>query len=222
MDDYGDNSWDALKARVTMEKGRLERKAVEIGQLEAELRSCNQTTLESKVASVAAMKDDIDRGLKDYSAILAGLGQAAVSAPQRAQLNMYRATYLELERDLQRGKRKLDDHFVRNRLFGVKSEGSAPVDDEEAGLIRERGHLEQTIGMTDEVIASARANYDALSHQASRFKVLSDKANQLSGMLPDVDTLIGKVGSEKRKESMVLGATFGICIVFILWWEFLA
>eukprot|EP00397_Hematodinium_sp_SG-2012_P058130 GEMP01073292.1.p1 GENE.GEMP01073292.1~~GEMP01073292.1.p1 ORF type:complete len:223 (+),score=44.19 GEMP01073292.1:72-740(+) len=222
MDDFGDySSWESLKAKAIVEKGKLDRQAMNIGQLDAELRTCDQATLESKVSTVAALKSDIDEGLIEFSAVVDRLARVANSTAQRAQLNMYRTTFLDLQRDLHRAKAKLDDHFVRGRLFGNPAAGAA-ASDEEQGLLRERGHLDQTIGMTDEVISAAQANFNMLRDQGKRFEGMSGKVGQLTSMLPDVDGLIGKVGSEKRKESMVLGATIGVCIVFILWWKLLA
>jgi len=208
-------------SRAITERTMLEKKVSEIDQLETELHRCDQAQLEGKIADVATLKDGIDRGLIDFNAVIEELSRVANTAEQRAKLKRYKTTQRDLRHQLLSAKRKLDENFTRNRLFGGRG-GTAHVDGEEQALMREREDLNQSIGMTDEVIAAARANFEALSEDTKRFQGMSTKVNQLASVLPDVDSLIGKVGTEKRKERLVLGATFGICLVFLLWWQFLA
>jgi len=222
MDGDFENTWDALKARANTIKAQLEAKAGEAVTLDNQLKNSDHATLETKVPEVAEMKMDIDRGLKDLNLITEQLSRSAITAAQKSQKDRYRTIYLELAKECRRIKLSLDDHFARKQLFGQGKKGHRDGDEVESGLLGEGAAIGRTVQMTEEVIASARSNRDMLRSQRERFEAWGGKLGGITNMLPDVNKLIGKIGTKKRQENIVLGATVGVCIVFTIWWKFLS
>jgi len=215
-----ENTWDMLKSRANTIKAQLEGKINEGNMLDNELKHMDVQMLEEKVPEVAECKREIEKGVKDLNNVVEQIQRSAVSAPQRSQSTRFKTISQELSKESVRVRKALDDHFARKQLFG-KSQIADP-NEVENGLLRERSMLDQTLNMTDDVIAQAAANAAAIKGQNKTFESWGGKLGGIQEMLPDIDTLVGKIGTKKRQESMVLGATIGVCVVFTIWYKFLA
>lgn len=88
-----------------------------------------------------------------------------------------------------------------------------------SGLLRERQNLENSHFMIDEALEQATANREAIGRHNEMFQDMRSKMTRINAMFPNMDTLIGKIGTRKRFENLVLLATTALCILVILWYK---
>ena len=52
------------------------------------------------------------------------------------------------------------------------------------------------------------------------FKAMRTKLNDIANRFPLINSLVQKINLKKRKDSVILGAVIGVCLLFMLWWVF--
>lgn len=226
IDSIGD-SWESLKARCKSLKSGLDRNMQELGRLNGTLSSSlpgapdRLAVLDGQITVVAGLKDDIERGLGDFSEASDALVRVAAPGPQAAQAARFQETHQELTRDFRRVAQSIDHLYQHARLLprGGKSKGDA--DDAEAGLLKEHSALDATLSMTDDVTANAAAVRDMLTNQRTALGGVAGKVGGMSSKFPGIDQLIGKISDRKTKEQLVLAFTVACCCCFTIWYKFL-
>eukprot|EP00392_Amoebophrya_sp_AT5.2_P013718 g13847.t1 len=128
-----------------------------------------------------------------------------------------------LQRHLEGRMEELRRMSSRNSQQGTEA-GSArsefndsPLVKNGSGLLRERQNLENSHFMIDEALEQATANREAIGRHNEMFQDMRSKMTRINAMFPNMDTLIGKIGTRKRFENLVLLATTALCILVILW-----
>ena len=79
--------------------------------------------------------------------------------------------------------------------------------------------MDATNNILEDVIANARENHDALQTQTRQLGGMRGKMGRLAGLIPNIDQLVGRIGSRQRFESLVLAGTTAFCIAFITFYK---
>ena len=51
-------------------------------------------------------------------------------------------------------------------------------------------------------------------------QAMRTKLNDIANRFPLINSLVQKINLKKRKDSVILGAVIGFCLLFMLWWVF--
>mmetsp|Transcript_29124 Transcript_29124/g.70648 ORF Transcript_29124/g.70648 Transcript_29124/m.70648 type:complete len:226 (+) Transcript_29124:1-678(+) len=221
------DNWDALKSEAKVVNGRLESHLAELSKVNAAFSSSDSSTvgqarlelLDSKIAVVADLRPTIEAQLSELTSLCAQLGRAATTASQRAQVTRYNAMREDLQREYKRTSENIDYHYQHARLVGKPRTSARELNSDEENLLRESKNVASSISMIDEVIGSASASRDLLSRQRTTLQGVNSKVGALTNLLPNVDELIGKIGSRKRFENVVLAITVAFCVSFCVVWK---
>jgi Golgi SNAP receptor complex protein 1 len=74
--------------------------------------------------------------------------------------------------------------------------------------------------LLDEQISIAIETRETLVNQRVAFKAIQTKLNDLSNRFPVINSLVQKINMRKKRDSIIIGAVVGLCLVFILWFAF--
>jgi hypothetical protein len=96
-----------------------------------------------------------------------------------------------------------------------------PNADEQKHLLRERGMVEDSLNQMDNLIGSISATRQQFGDQTDRLRGFTGVMGKVNAMFPGMDNLIGKIGTRKRMESLVLMATVAVCITVIIFVKFI-
>jgi len=221
-------SWDAQRAKAKGLKAQLDTKMLELGRLAGRMDKATASSSEATpasaapvVAEVATLRDEIQLCLTELKDSSESLSRLAASGSQTAQATRFNESHQELTRDFKRVVQSIDQQLKHARLLpGRGARKDASRDDEEAGLMRERGSLDATLSMTDEVLASAQATHDRLVSQRGMLGAVSGKVGMLASKFPALNTLINGIHDKKKREQMVLSFTVACCTIFTCWYKF--
>mmetsp|Transcript_69175 Transcript_69175/g.123147 ORF Transcript_69175/g.123147 Transcript_69175/m.123147 type:complete len:233 (+) Transcript_69175:74-772(+) len=221
-------SWEQSKSKATSLKAQLDTKLLELSRLAGRLNSAASSASGSASAGIdggffaqaTTLREEVERDLRELADVTELLGRSAAPGQQAAQASRLRETYQELMRDFKLAAQNMDQQKHHASLLSKrKDNGSSAFGDEEAGLIRERGALDTTLSMTDEVLAQATATRDNLSAQRATLGNVSGKVGTVASRLPTIDGLIKNISDKKTKEQVVLSLTVAGCCFFTLWYK---
>ncbi|KAH8358889.1 hypothetical protein KR093_003203, partial [Drosophila rubida] len=108
------------------------------------------------------------------------------------------------------------------RCSGLASSGSPSI----SGLSRremymkESGHLNSASNMVNDQINIAIETRENLHAQRQAFKRLQTRFNDISNRFPLISSLIQRINIKKRRDSLILGAVIGFCVILLLLYAF--
>lgn len=184
------------------------------GRLEELRKMCAKDSRAYEVATETCLKD-----------LAAAIDRLTWAHDNRTATNVRLTRCREQLRDCQiefkrLAKERSASHEL-TQLVGNAQSRSAYAKSEEEGLLRERSQVELTNQNLDDLLAHIGDTHVAIERQNQRFVEMRSRMSYIRGMLPDVNVLIGKIGTRKRFESIVLTATTGFCVFVILWYKLL-
>ncbi|XP_023330017.1 Golgi SNAP receptor complex member 1 [Eurytemora carolleeae] len=87
-------------------------------------------------------------------------------------------------------------------------------------LLRESEHTRNSERLIDEQINIALETRENLVFQRETIKAFQKKLNDLTNKFPVINSLVNRITLRKRRDTIILGAVVGFCLVFFIWWIF--
>ncbi|XP_034114532.1 Golgi SNAP receptor complex member 1 [Drosophila nasuta] len=86
--------------------------------------------------------------------------------------------------------------------------------------MKESGHLHSASNMVNDQINIAIETRENLHAQRQAFKRLQTRFNDISNRFPLINSLIQRINIKKRRDSLILGAVIGFCVILLLLYAF--
>ncbi|KAH8242720.1 hypothetical protein KR032_001370, partial [Drosophila birchii] len=86
--------------------------------------------------------------------------------------------------------------------------------------LKESGHLNSASHLVNDQINIAIETRDHLHAQRQAFKRLQTRFNDISNRFPLISSLIQRINIKKRRDSLILGAVIGFCVILLLLYAF--
>eukprot|EP00927_Polykrikos_kofoidii_P006292 TRINITY_DN12556_c0_g1_i1.p1 TRINITY_DN12556_c0_g1~~TRINITY_DN12556_c0_g1_i1.p1 ORF type:complete len:233 (-),score=60.75 TRINITY_DN12556_c0_g1_i1:41-739(-) len=232
MMDCEPQSWESLKARAKSLKAELDAKMQELGRLHKRLGNAGArgststqdrlTTLDGQIQLVVGLREEIEHGLGELADASEALSRVASPGAQAAQASRLRETQQELVRDFKRVAQSIDHQYQHARLL-PKSRGGlvSGMDEQDESLMRERGSLNSSVSMADDIIGQALETRNMLAGQRRILTNANSKVGSIQSMFPGVDKLIDKISDRQTKERLILSFTVACCCCFTVWYKFM-
>jgi len=101
---------------------------------------------------------------------------------------------------------------VRNDIDAYKAAQSSAAD----SLLAERGRIDSSHRMTDDILEQAYETRAEFSRQRSTLGTINTRMGQVLGSFPGINNLVSMISSRRRRDSLILGCVIGICIIVLL------
>ncbi|KAF4677602.1 hypothetical protein FOL47_000557 [Perkinsus chesapeaki] len=175
----------------------------------------------SKTQVIANLEASTSDNLDDLGSAVKDMTSFAKSAAQRAQVQRDQGILLDLRRQYDRLCNRIDTETKRAKLMG-QAEGtekeSAGENDDERNLLRERNGIESSIRELDDMYSSAAATHRKMRQQNSVLSKVKGKLGIIdTSHMPGINGLVKRIGNQKMKNKLILGAVVGACICFTIW-----
>lgn len=97
--------------------------------------------------------------------------------------------------------------------------GSTPtnVGDEQEYMRDERSRIDNSHNLADTILTQAYETRDEFMRQRANLTNIQNKVVHAASQIPGLNTLISKVNTRKKRDSLILATLITICILFILW-----
>ncbi|KAI8813266.1 hypothetical protein BJ742DRAFT_672708 [Cladochytrium replicatum] len=84
-------------------------------------------------------------------------------------------------------------------------------------LLTERGRIDNSHKLTDMVLEQAYDTRDALEKQRNTMFGSRVRMGSILGRFPALNNVIGRIGSRKRRETMIMAGVITFCLIVFLW-----
>ncbi|GLA65463.1 hypothetical protein AtubIFM54640_007216 [Aspergillus tubingensis] len=145
------------------------------------------------------------------------------SALKQNNLSRHREVLHDHRRELQRLKSAISESRDRaNLLSNVRSDidayrNSNPGQAEADYMLEERGRIDESHNMIDGVLSQAYAINENFGLQRETLASINRRIVGAANSVPGMNALIGKIGSKRRRDALILGAFIGFCFLMLLW-----
>ncbi|TEB38832.1 V-snare-domain-containing protein [Coprinellus micaceus] len=150
------------------------------------------------------------------------LGELA-GKPELLSTSMLRAIqrHRELHRDSVREFRRTKGNVKNaldqaNLLSGVRNDIDAYKSSAADSLLAERGRIDSSHRMTDDIIDQARETRSEFARQRTSLAGINARIGQVMTTMPGINNLIGMIKARRRRDAIIMGVVIGICIILLL------
>ncbi|KZT42601.1 V-snare-domain-containing protein [Sistotremastrum suecicum HHB10207 ss-3] len=104
----------------------------------------------------------------------------------------------------------------RNLLQNVRHDIDAYNSSSSDMLLSERGRIDSSHQMTDQVLEQAYETRSEFARQRTSLAGINARMSGVLNVLPGVNSLIGMIQSRRRRDALILGCVIGVGIVLLL------
>lgn len=143
------------------------------------------------------------------------------SALKQNNLTRHREVLQDHRRELQRLSSAIAESRDRaNLLSNVRSDidayrASNPGAEEAEYMLQERGRIDESHNMMDGVLSQAYAINENFGLQRETLASINRRIVNVANQVPGMNALLGKIGSKKRRDGIILGVFIGVCVLLL-------
>lgn len=86
-------------------------------------------------------------------------------------------------------------------------------------MLEERGRVENSHNMMDGVLSQAYAINENFGLQHETLASINRRVVGAASQVPGMNYLIGKIGTKKRRDAIILGCFIGFCFLMLLFFR---
>jgi Golgi SNAP receptor complex protein 1 len=86
-------------------------------------------------------------------------------------------------------------------------------------MLEERGRLDSSHNMMDRVLSQAYAVNENFGLQRETMASINRRIVGAASQVPGINALMGKIGTKRRRDGIILGVFIGICILLLLYFR---
>lgn len=145
------------------------------------------------------------------------------SAVKQNNLARHREVLSDHRRELARLKSSLNDARNRaNLLSNVRSDIDAyrSANQAEADyMLDERNRIENSHNVADSVLSQAYAVQENFAIQRETLANINRRIVGAASQVPGINSLMGRIGSKKRRDGIILASFIAFCFLMLLWFR---
>lgn len=155
--------------------------------------------------------------LEETNEHLATLDSETLSPSMLRAIQRHRELLQDNSRELKRTKASVQNALDQaNLLSGVRNDIDAYKSSAADSLLAERGGIDSSHRMTDDMLNQAYETRADLARQRSSLSGISTRMTNVLNTMPGINNLVSMIKSRRRRDSIILGVVIGVCIILIL------
>lgn len=155
---------------------------------------------------------------------LAALSHDTENTPSQSMLRAiqrHREVYQDYVRELRRTKANVQHALDQaNLLSGVRNDIDAYKSSAADALLAERGHIDNSHQMTDDILAQAYETRSEFSRQRTTIAGINARMAGVMSSIPGINNLLSMIKTRRRRDSVILGCIIGLCFILLLMYMF--
>ncbi|KAJ3721810.1 snare region anchored in the vesicle membrane C-terminus-domain-containing protein [Lentinula raphanica] len=155
--------------------------------------------------------------LEETNEQLAALDPELLSSSMLRAIQRHRELFQDNSRELKRTKASVQQALDQaNLLSGVRNDIDAYKSSAADSLLAERGRIDSSHRMTDDLLDQAYETRADLARQRSSLSGINTRMNNVLNTMPGINNLVSMIKSRRRRDSIILGVVIGVCVILIL------
>ncbi|KAF8713782.1 Golgi SNAP receptor complex member 1, partial [Rhizoctonia solani] len=221
------STYESLRRQCRTLEALVNDKLTAYSRLAVTLSSGQSGDLEQgSAARWSDMEEEIEglleklRETNDGMADLMSESQVEVTTSMRHSAQMHREMLDDYVRDFGRTKVNVRGTLdranllsnVRSDINAYKAARSSATD----SLLAERGRIDSSHRMTDDILAQAYETRAEFSRQRSSLAGINARMGGVLNSMPGINSLIGMIHSRRRRDGIILGCVIGLCLLALV------
>ncbi|CAL1694539.1 unnamed protein product [Somion occarium] len=173
---------------------------------------------------IEAEVDELLQKLGEINDQLSGLSSDPDQPPSQSMLRAvqrHRDVYQDYVRELRRTKTNVQHALDQaNLLSGVRNDIDAYKSSAADALLSERGHIDNSHQMTDDMLAQAYETRAEFGRQRSTISGINSRMAGVLNSMPGINNLVSMIKSRRRRDSIIIGVIIGLCLILLLTYIF--
>lgn len=147
------------------------------------------------------------------------------SAVKQNNLARHREVLSDHRRELSRINSSINEARNRvNLLSNVRSDinayrSSQPGQAEADYMLDERSRIDNSHSVADSVLSQAYAVQENFGIQRETMANINRRIVGAASQVPGINSLIGRIGTKKRRDGIILGSFIAFCFLMLLWFR---
>lgn len=178
--------------------------------------------VESRLQEVLEQRDGL---VGQLSRLLDSESAHSSSAVKQNNLARHREILSDHRRELARLKSAISEARSRaNLLSNVRSDinayrSSQPGQAEADYMLDERSRIDNSHNVADSVLSQAYAVQENFGIQRETMANINRRIVGAASQVPGINSLIGRIGTKKRRDGIILGTFIAFCFLMLLWFR---
>lgn len=84
-------------------------------------------------------------------------------------------------------------------------------------MLDERRRIDNSHNVADSVLSQAYAVNESFNLQRESLASIQRRITSAAAQVPGINSLIGRIGSKKRRDGIILGSFIAFCVLMLLW-----
>ncbi|KAI0778718.1 V-snare-domain-containing protein [Trametes elegans] len=168
--------------------------------------------------------DELLDKLQEINDELSALSNDTENPPSQSMLRAiqrHREVYLDYARELRRTKGNVKAALDQaNLLSGVRNDIDAYKSLAADSLLAERGHIDSSHRMTDDMLAQAYETRAEFGRQRTTISGINSRMQGVLGSMPGINNLLSMIKTRRRRDAVIVGCVIGLCIVLLFMYIF--
>lgn len=166
-----------------------------------------QDTLDQRDEKIAALNRSLDSDNQQSATKLHQLQR------HREILSDHKGEYKRIKQTIQNERNRtnlltnvrsdIDEHRQRNQT-------------EEEHMLNERQQIDNSNSMADNLLSQAYETRDDFIRQRANLSNIQRRMLQTAGHIPGLNTIIAKVNTRKKRDSVIIASLITLCILFLV------
>jgi len=164
--------------------------------------------------------DELLSKLGEINDQLAGLANDPDAPPSQSMLRAiqrHRDVHEDNAKELRRTKTSVQHALDQvNLLSGVRNDIDAHKSSAADSLLAERGRIDSSHRMTDDILEQAYETRAEFSRQRGTIAGINARMVGVINTMPGINNLLSMIKSRRRRDSIIVGCLIGLCFILLL------
>ncbi|KAF4573259.1 hypothetical protein EYR36_007770 [Pleurotus pulmonarius] len=145
---------------------------------------------------------------------LSNNAEAPLSQSMMRAIQRHRDVFQDQSREFRRTKTNVQHALDQaNLLSGVRNDIDAYKSSAADALLAERGRIDSSHQMTDDMIQQAYETRAEFSSQRSSLAGINTRMTGVINTMPGINNLLSMIKTRRRRDSIIMGLVIGICLI---------
>ncbi|KAF5352736.1 hypothetical protein D9756_005913 [Leucocoprinus leucothites] len=216
-------TYDRLHRQCRTLENLFDSKLTTYAQLAAAIAQPNQDV---EATGSGNRWEDLEQELEDLLSKLEEINEQlstlasnpdTLSASMLRTVQRHREIFQDSSRELRRTKTNVHTALDKaNLLSGVRNDIDAYKSSAADSLLAERGRIDNSHRMTDDILAQAYETRSEFTRQRTTLSNVNTRMTGVINKMPGINNLVAMIKSRRRRDSIILGVLIGVCTIIIL------
>ncbi|KAN0100385.1 hypothetical protein V8E55_000369 [Tylopilus felleus] len=164
--------------------------------------------------------EDLLEKIKETNDALLALSTDPDSIPSQSvarAIQRHREVYQDYAREYQRTKANIQHALEQaNLLTGVRNDIDAYKSSAADSLLAERGRIDSSHRMADDILEQAHETRAEFSRQSSSLAGVNTRIAGVISTMPGINNVLGMIKTRRRRDAVIIGVVVAVCLLLLL------